>query len=1079
MLTRPPPDTAQTVSRKKARTSTSLRLPLSVALACIYPAVHSLPQNPDVAAGSVSISTSDRAMQINQATDKAIIDWQKFGIGPNESVSFNQPSRASVVLNRVTGAGSSALDGMLNANGQVFLVNPNGVLIGPTARINVSGLLASTLDVENQRFLRSDYTFTAKSNPEKASVINDGAITAVDGGYIVMLSNNVRNNGMIDAPSGHVLMGAGSQATLYISNQSLLGYRIDAGAAAALVDNVNRIRADGGQVSLAARGLSGASQLASAAVNNSGIIEARTLDGKPGAIALTADMQNGRVYLNGTLDASASSGTCGTIETTASVVSVGSNAQVTAESLSGQTGLWTVTSDNPVIGRNLNNISNTALSTSLDRINVTVVASGGNLSVDREIASQGGNRLELKAANNLLIDAPVTVGNGGVLAHAGTNGAGVGKVTIATNASVRASEGAPIDIYTNVPDYRNTTAYDGFITSPYRLWMLVNDVRQLQGMEANLSGRYALGRDIDAAETAGWHGGAGFTPIGLGNRRFEGQLDGMNHVISGLTIHRPRNDFVGLFSELTGTVKNLGLENVRVTANSHAGAFAGYNGGILNNVYATGAVSVDVEPGHGEQATATAGGLVGSNGRDGLIKDAYSLVDVGGRAELGGIAGTNEGVIDSVFAAGKVGLPNFPDWLFKFGGLVGNNSGQVRNAYWTTDGTGKSLAFGSDSAPAALANSVTMLTTEGLQNANLALDYDATWFRYDGHTAPLLRSFLTPLTISGISRQVDKVYDGLAFGFEPGFYYSIPEATSSAHLNWRHGAVSGEQSPDVGTYLNSSTTTFWSDQRGYLINNPVIQQDAKVTIHARPLHVQANPDTKFFDNSTGSSALPGVADRQDKFNLGLADGDVLHASQSFDSHEAGDRRLTISSLDIRNSAGKDVTSNYLVSRGETSGQIVMPKSDPGSVPPPDPTPGPEPKPDPGADPTTGPLPGQPPVSGPGGEPGGIPGSGSGPGTPDGRPGGNGQGETAGPGGTPGRRPNPADAAGGAYGGNTLLTGASPAEQQRIATLFGYGATQDEDELLKKRVKATGLKNDAAVFIRDGGIHVPGETANEQ
>ena len=221
--------------------------------------------------------------------------------------------------------------------------------------------------------------------------------------------------------------------------------------------------------------------------------------------------------------------------------------------------------------------------------------------------------------------------------------------------------------------------------------------------------------------------------------------------------------------------------------------------------------------------------------------------------------------------------------------------------------------------------------------------------------------------------------------------------------------------------------------------------------------------------------LPGVSDLQDKLNLGLADGDVLYASQSFDSHETGDRTLAISSLEIRNSAGKDVTSNYQLSRKDASGQIAIPKSDPGSVPPPEP----EPKPYPGSDPTTGPLPGQLPVPGPGGEPGGIPGSGSGPGTPDGRPGGNGQGETAGPSGSPGRRPNPSDAAGGAHGGNTSLTGASPAEQQRIATLFAYGATQDEDEQRKKRFKASGLKNETAVFIRSGGIHIPGETVIEQ
>ncbi len=1023
-------------------------------------------------------------MQVNQSSNKAIIDWQKFGIGPNESVTFNQPSRMSVVLNRVTGAELSVLAGTLHANGQVFLVNPNGVLISPTAHVNASGLVASTLGMENQQFLNNNYLFNGRSAPETGTVSNNGTINAIDGGYVVMLSSHVRNNGAIDAPSGHVLMGAASQATLYINDSSLLGYRIDAGSAAALAENVNRIRADGGQVSLAARGLPGASQLASGAVNNSGIIEARTLNGKPGAIALIADMQNGRVYLNGTLDASASSGKGGTVDTAAFVVSVGSNAQVSTESLSGATGMWTVTSDNPVIGRTLNSVSDTAFSNALDRSNVTVVASGqgadnsGNLSIEREISTQGGNRLVLKAANNLLIDAPVNVGSGGILMHADTVGTGAGKLMIAAGASVRAVDGAPIDVYANVPDYRITTAYDGFITSPYRLWMLVNNVRQLQDMERNLSGRYALGRDIDAAETAGWNGGAGFTLLGTGGRRFDGQLDGMSHVVSGLTIYRPRHDFVGLFSELAGTVRNLGLENVQVTANSHAGAFAGHNSGILNNVYATGSVSVDVAPGYSEQATATAGGLVGSNGGNGLIREAYSLVTVGGRSELGGIAGINEGVIENVYAAGKVGIPNFADGLFSIGGLVGRNHGQVRNAYWTSDGTGKRLGFGSDQSSATLSNSVTMLTTEGLRNAYLALDYDATWFRYNGRTAPLLRSFLKPLTINGISREIDKVYDGLAFEFVPGFFYSIPDATASAHLNWSNGTVSGEKSPDVGTYLNGSTTAFWSDQRGYLINNPVIQQDAKVTIHARPVVVQANPDTRFFDQWNTSTALPGISGTQGKFNLGLANGDVLHASQSFDSNEAGERTLTISSLEIVNSTGKNVTSNYQVSKVDAKGKIVMPTSGPGDNLNPGPNPGPGPNPDPGSNPDTDPKsnPDTPPITGP--LPAPAPDSNPGTGTkpPDGQSGGNGGKPGSGPFGAP-RPPaasGPGNTNGGETGGNLSLTGDSPAEQQRIAALFAHQSNRDEDEELKKRAKAKRLKNETSVFIQDGGIHIPGE-----
>lgn len=427
---------------------------LAIAIACIHSgAAQALPQNPGIASGAASIVTAGNAMQINQTTPKAIIDWQKFGIAFNETVTFNQPSRSSVVLNRVTGADYSALDGVLNATGQVFIVNPNGVLIGPNARVNVGGLLASALNIDNQRFLNSDYTFTAGAGNSPAPVANTGKLSALDGGYIVMLSNDVRNHGTIDAPSGHVLMGAGNQATLYISDQSLLGYRIDTGSAAALVENSNTIRANGGQVTLAARGLSGASQLASAAVNNSGIIEARTLNGQRGAIVLSGDMQSGKVSMTGTLDASAQAGPGGAIDLSASVVSVGSTARVSTQSLSGKTGLWTITSGKPVIGQGEDSISSTVLGSTLDKSNVTVVArageapNSGTLSVDGAIAAQGKNKLVLTASRDLTINAPVAVGSGGLVAFAGSNGTGEGKLIFAPDARISASDGGPIDIY--------------------------------------------------------------------------------------------------------------------------------------------------------------------------------------------------------------------------------------------------------------------------------------------------------------------------------------------------------------------------------------------------------------------------------------------------------------------------------------------------------------------------------------------------------------------------------------------------------------------------------------------------------
>jgi filamentous hemagglutinin family protein len=85
-------------------------------------------------------------MTINQSTNKAIINWQNFGISLGESVKFTQPDRSSIALNRVTGSQKSVIDGALSANGQVFILNPNGVLFGSSAQVTVGGLLASTLN---------------------------------------------------------------------------------------------------------------------------------------------------------------------------------------------------------------------------------------------------------------------------------------------------------------------------------------------------------------------------------------------------------------------------------------------------------------------------------------------------------------------------------------------------------------------------------------------------------------------------------------------------------------------------------------------------------------------------------------------------------------------------------------------------------------------------------------------------------------------------------------------------------------------------------------------------------------------
>ena len=121
-----------------------------------------LPTGGSVTAGGATISTSPGAMTINQSTQRVAINWQTFSIGQGGSVVFVQPNSRSVALNRVLGADASAIFGSLTSNGQVFLINPNGVLFGSGANVNVGGLVASTLGMTDANFMSGQYRL---SNP--------------------------------------------------------------------------------------------------------------------------------------------------------------------------------------------------------------------------------------------------------------------------------------------------------------------------------------------------------------------------------------------------------------------------------------------------------------------------------------------------------------------------------------------------------------------------------------------------------------------------------------------------------------------------------------------------------------------------------------------------------------------------------------------------------------------------------------------------------------------------------------------------------------------------------------------------
>ena len=161
-------------------------LTLTVVLTAGTPAF-ALPQGEQVQSGQATFDRSQSdVLNIHQSSDKMIADYQGFSIAGHEAVNFLQPSSSSIALNRVVGADPSNIFGTLTATGKIFLINPNGVLFGPSAHVDTHGLVASTLNITNDDFLNGNYRF---NNPG-GNVLNQGRINA-PGSYVALLGKIV------------------------------------------------------------------------------------------------------------------------------------------------------------------------------------------------------------------------------------------------------------------------------------------------------------------------------------------------------------------------------------------------------------------------------------------------------------------------------------------------------------------------------------------------------------------------------------------------------------------------------------------------------------------------------------------------------------------------------------------------------------------------------------------------------------------------------------------------------------------------------------------------------------------------
>ena len=598
-----------------------------------------LPSGGTIGAGSATITaTSPTLVTIDQSTTKAIINWTDFSIGAGNGVQFNNGSGAT--LNRVTGASISNLDGALNATGSVYLINPNGVIIGSGGVVNVGGtFVASSLNITDANFLAGKgLTFEGVST---ASVVNLGQIGAL-GGDVALIAKTVNNEGAITAANGSAGLLAGSKVLIRDAMADDGKFVVQVGGAGADVSNIGAINA-----AVAELRTNGGNVYALAGNIGSGVT-ATSVSNVGGRVFLTAGA-NGLVASTGVVTASKS------VEMSGDVVSLAGDGDITQVS----TSKWLIDASEFTIDTDEAAAINTAAGNGANIEVRTHAGSGsGFINVNAELDLLNST-LTLSAALNLVVNTQIS-GTGDKILRADNAGTGVGDVVL--DATL---EGGRYDIYTNASDYSDYTPIRAFNetyadSSLVVTHLLVNSYADLVRMRTDnggdIYGAFALGRDIDAgASIDGQYVGVAF----------QGQFDGLGHTISNLHV---TGASAGLFTELNGgNVSNLNLTG-SVEGTDYAGAVAGH--GYMSSITnVTSSMSVT-----------NTGASTGNNGTGGLLGyGTYVSIDgssatgaVSGTGDVGGLIGRTNDVVRNSFATGAVS-----GTADNVGGLVGRADGYL------------------------------------------------------------------------------------------------------------------------------------------------------------------------------------------------------------------------------------------------------------------------------------------------------------------------------------------------------------------------------------------------------------------
>ena len=252
------------------------------------PAQNAHPLGGVVTAGSATIVNAPGVTTITQTSGRAAIQWNSFNVGVGQTVDFVQPSSNAVALNRVVGANPSQIAGRIDANGQVILINQDGVTFYKGAQVNTAGLVVSAAGITTQNFMAGRMVFDQTAKPG-ARIVNAGTLTISQAGLAALVAPQVANSGVITAKLGHVVLAGAATETLDLYGDGLVAIDVSGqvahgpGDASALVTNTGTITAVGGTVQLTARAADG---VVRTLIQADGTISASSLGGQGGTILL-------------------------------------------------------------------------------------------------------------------------------------------------------------------------------------------------------------------------------------------------------------------------------------------------------------------------------------------------------------------------------------------------------------------------------------------------------------------------------------------------------------------------------------------------------------------------------------------------------------------------------------------------------------------------------------------------------------------------------------------------------------------------------------------------------------------------